>query len=122
MEILGEQYGLCCGVRNADAGGTVRNDMGKHRWVMIAVGLVFLFVAAAGCATPTGREASSGQSQPATGSLGTVSPGNPGPTDVGTPSPSKEGPTEMVTSNPPGAARTLRGIPTDGVEANCVVM
>lgn len=99
--------------------------MGKHRWVMVAVGVVFMISAVAGCATPTGnsadrREDSATQSDPATGAPGTAAPGNPGPTDSGTKTPGED-PGSMV-DPPAGTPMTLRGVATEGVEVGCVVM
>jgi hypothetical protein len=108
-------------MRNPGSDGSVQGDMGKHRWLALAVGLVLTLPTVAACATPTGADRpgdSAGvESDPATSGSSSGSPGNPGGGMDPTKGPGEENPGDM----PPGTPKTLRGAASDGVEAGCIV-
>jgi hypothetical protein len=108
-------------MRNQMMGGSVRIDMGKHRWATLALGIALVLSGITACATPTGDGQDDSAVMPGatTGASATPGPGDPAPTGSGT----KTGdPGDMLDPDPPGTPKTLRGTPAEGVEAGCVVM
>jgi len=94
--------------------------MAKHRWFALAVGLVLAMPVVAGCATPTGsgdRPADSAGDPNASASAA----GSPGSTAT-TKAPGEEDPGDVLDPQQPGTPKTLRGTPSEGVEAGCIVM
>jgi hypothetical protein len=94
--------------------------MGKHRWFVLAAGLMLVIPTVAACATPTGARGDRSvdfTSGPAPSVTTTAPPGT-----GGTPSPREEDPSTVLDPPLPGTPKTLRGTPFEGVEAGCLLL
>ncbi len=95
--------------------------MVKHRWFVLAAGVMAALATATACATPTGTSGNRSEnsaSDPATSVTTTAPPG----AGAVTTSPPEEDPGKVLDPQPPGDPKTLRGTPFEGVEAGCILL
>lgn len=122
-------------VRNRGGAGTVKGDMGSHRWLRersgrrgvrpalaLGLSLVILSVGAtmSACATPVPGTPAAGDTDGTSATTGGA--GSTGTTPQPSGSTREEDPGDMTDPQLPGIEKTLRGTVSDGVEANCILL